>query len=374
MGRATFSRVSYDATMNTARSAGSATHVGEERIRRGQGLDRLVDPAGNGLIRLSLARKDQRPDGLWEMTVGAPMLVETLLDTTGSMGGNVAIALDKLPLLYALLKEGDRAVLSRYDLQLITAIFGDVMDRYVLNRSHAEMGDKIAEQMTMMYPEKGGAGNGKEDPEYGLFAAAYLTRAQANDYNLKTYHFTISDEPIYEDFDEKTLVRVFGETVFDKVIENGHEVSRHSLPDAQQVINDLLRRAHAFFLQVDSRSDVTEQWSRLYGSDRVVVLPEVGLLPQVQSAIIGLTEGVLDLQSLEEYLESNEVSHADAKRIARSVAGIPIGAQAALPSFDSVPKAGALFKEKSDIWPIGYASVTDAVVDEGDPEESGRWL
>lgn len=361
--------------MHRAHAAGSATHVGEERIRRGEGLDRLVDPAGNGLIRRSMARKDQRSDGFWEMMVGTPMLVETLLDTTGSMGDNVAIALKRLPHLYALLKESDRAVLGRYDLQLITAIFGDVEDRFVLNRSHAEMGDMIAQQMTMMFPERGGAANGKEDPEYGLFAAAYLTAAETNGYGLKTYHFAISDEPIYEHYDEQTLIRVFGDTVFNKVAENGHEISRHNLPDVQKVIYDLMTRAHAFFLMVGDRRGVQDQWTRLYGVDRVVVLPSVELLPQVQAAIIGLTEGVLDLQSLVDYLTQNEVAVDDAKRIARSVAGIPIGAQAALPGFDDIPMVGALFKEKTDLWPIGYADEVDAPTgDEKELEESGDWL
>lgn len=372
MGRHTFSQAAYDATMGSARRAGSATHVGEERIRRGAGLDRLVDPAGNGLIRRSMARKDQRPDGLFEMTVGTPMLVETLLDTTGSMGGNVAIALEKLPLLYALLKESNQAVLGRYDLQLITAIFGDVEDTYVLNRSHAEMGDKIAEQMTMMYPERGGAGNGKEDPEYGLFAAAYLTAAETNGYGLRTYHFTISDEPIYESFDEGTLIRVFGETVFDKVIENGHHLSRNELPDVQLVVYGLLSRAHAFFLQVGDRHDVYDQWSRLYGSDRVIKLPSVELLPQVQSAIIGLTEGVLDLQSVTSFLHTNGVSAEDAKRITRSVAAIPIGAQAALPGFSDIPMKGAVFKQKSDLWPVDVRDVAAAPA--ADFEDTDGWL
>jgi len=371
MGRATFSRSSYDDTVRTARSAGSATHLGEERIRRGQGLDPLVDPAGNGLIRRSLARKDQLPDGRFELTVGTPMLVETLLDTTGSMGGNVAIALDRLPHLYDLLKESDRAVLGRYDLQLITAIFGDVRDEYVLNRSHAEMGEKIAQQMTMLYPERGGAGNGKEDPQYGIFAAAYLTAAETNGYGLKTYHFTISDEPIYELYDEQTLVRVFGETVFEKVAENGHVLDRDELPDVQQVIADLLTRAHAFFLEVPNGRGINEQWSRLYGADRVVVLPSVELLPQVQAAIIGLTEGVLDLQGLEAFLRANEVSAPDAADIARSVANIPIGAQAALPSFDEIPAAGAIFDRKTDLWPVGQSEEPEA---ESIPDESGMWL
>ncbi len=374
MGKHTFTRTAYAATMSTAKKAGSATHRGEERIRRGQGLDPLVDPAGNGLIRRSMARKDQREDGLWEMTVGTPMLVETLLDTTGSMGSNVRIALDRLPHLYDLLKESDRAVLDRYDLQMITSIFGDVRDEYILNRSHAEMGDKIAEQMTMMYPEGGGAGNGKEDPQYGIFAAAYLTAAETNAYGLKTYHFTISDEPIYEEYDTNTLIRVFGDTVFEKVTENGHPISRDELPDVQQVINDLLTRANAFFLQVDNRTPVTEQWSRLYGNERVIALPDVRLLPQVQAAVIGLTESVLDLETLQDFLVANKVSKTAAKQIARSVSGIPIGAQAALPAFDKILNAGALFKNKRDIKPVGHRDDPGMAIDAKQPAESGAWL
>lgn len=371
MGDGTHSQPQYEATMATARAAGSATHRGEERIKLGAGLDRLVDPAGNGLIRRSIARKDELPDGRFKMTVGTPMLVEILLDTTGSMGRNVAIALERLPHLYHLLKESDQAVLGRYDLQLINSIFGDVEDQYVLNRSHAEMGHKITEQLTMMYPEGGGAGNGKEDPQYGLFAAAYLTAAETNVYGLGTYHFTVSDEPIYEQLDQQTLIRVFGETVFDKVDENGHSVSRGELPDVQQVITDLLSRTHAFFLMVGSRGEVHEQWSRLYGADRVVVLPSVELLPQVQAAIIGLTEGVLDLQSMHDFLTGNGVSAEDASAIARSVAGVPLGAQAMLPGFADIPSAGAIFDRKTDLWPVvGAAARSKATV----PEESGAWL
>jgi hypothetical protein len=353
MGRDTFSLAAYNQTMSGAHQAGSHTYRGEERQRSGLGLDPLVDPAGNGLIRRSLARKDKLESGQWEMTIGTPMLVETLLDTTGSMGHNVRIALDVLPLTYDLLKESVRAVLGRYDLQMITAIFGDVRDRYILNRSHAEMGGKIAEQMTMLLPEGGGAGNGKEDPQYGLFAAAYLTAAETNGYDLKTYHFSISDEPLYPNYDIATLHRVFGETVFEKVKENGHSIVETELPDVVQVVN----RAHIFFLMVGDRKDVYRQWSELYGEDRVVMLPNVSLLPQVQAAIIGLTEGVIDLQSIEAFLLESGVSAANAKLIARSVSRIPIGAQALLPNFDKIPKAGDVFAEKTDLWPVAEGSV-----------------
>lgn len=362
MGRATFSQDAYTQTMSAAHQAGSHTYRGEERQRQGLGLDPLVDPAGNGLIRRSLARKDKLESGLWEMTIGTPMLVETLLDTTGSMGQNVRIALDVLPHAYDLFKESDRAVLGRYDLQMITSIFGDVRDGYILNRSHAEMADKIAEQMTMMLPEGGGAGNGKEDPQYGLFAAAYLTAAETNGYGLKTYHFTISDEPHYPHFDVSTLTRVFGKTLFEKLAENGHVVTKGKLPDLAQVVADLKTRAHIFFLQVGERGGVYQQWSELYGEDRVVVLPDVSLLPQVQAVIIGLTEGAIDLQLVEEFLLANKVSKENAKQIARSVSRIPIGAQAVLPNFDKIPMAGDLFAEKTDLWPMSKSDAAAIVV------------
>jgi hypothetical protein len=72
----------------------------------------------------------------------------------------------------------------------------------------------------------------------------------------------------------------------------------------------------------------------------------------VQAAIIGLTEGTLDLKQVPEFLQKANVNKDVARSITRSVANIPIGEQAALPNFSKRPQKGDLFREKTDLWPI----------------------
>lgn len=356
MGRQTFSLTDYHAASERyVPKSGSATRSAEQHAKRTGKLNPLVDPAQYGVIRRSLPRFEQKESGLFELTIGTPMPVETRLDTTGSMGGNVDVALKVLPDAYALCGQA----LEGYDLQMAIGIFGDVVDEFVLCRPQFEMvADKIVEQLTLMVPERAG-GDATEDPEYGLFGAAYLTGAYINRIGLKGYDFTVSDAPTREHLSEKQLTRIFGEEVFEKVAKNGHQIDRDDLPNTHEVVMDLQARAHAFFLQVDDRgygdTRVHNQWSKFYGHERVVVLPSVELLPQVQAVIIGLTEGTLELDTVSDFLTNNNVSKNDAKRITDSVANVPIGAQVALEHYDRRPMKGDLFKEKTDLWPIDPA-------------------
>ncbi|MFA4846319.1 MAG: hypothetical protein WC654_07240 [Patescibacteria group bacterium] len=344
-----FSRTAYRSASKTyVPKEGPATARAEQKARETGKLNPLVDPAGYGAIRRSLPRFVKQPNGMWLLTNGTPMPIETRVDTTGSMGGNVDVALRVLPSAYELASD----VLPGYDLQIATGIFGDVSDNFVLCRPQFEMvAEKIVEQLTLMVPERDG-GDADEDPHYGLFGAAYLTAAYINRIGLKGYDFTVSDARARDRLDEKQLRRIFGEEVFAKVTENDHQIKSSDLPTTAGVVQDLLRRAHAFFLQVGSDSSTTEFWVRMFGRDRVVVLPSTELLPQVQATIIGLTEGTLSLDDVPAFLQKHNVSQSHAKEIVRSVANIPIGAQAALPNFKKMPKAGDLFREKTDLWPI----------------------
>lgn len=352
----------FKSSVNTDR----VTSKGQERHEQGLGLDPLVDPASNGVIRRSLNRME--PEGLlFRLVMGVAILIEERLDTTGSFRKNVDIAFKVLPRTYELLKK----VLGRYDLQMINSIFGDELDNYILCRSHAEMGIKIAEQMTLMVPEGGGKGNHGEDPQYGLFAGAYLTSADINRYDLKSYDFTTTDEPSHEPVLKSQLERVFGKEVFDRVRENGFEIDPNNLPSVKQVIDKLLERAHAFVFLVDHDDEANGYWTTVIAQNRIIYLEDTRWLPEVKAAIIGLTEGVLTLSDLEDFLvnEAN-VSKDVAKMIKRAVAGIPIGAQALLENFDKIPLKGDLFKEKRDMWP------TDEVPEEDNTENpSGtEWL
>ena len=77
----------------------------------------------------------------------------------------------------------------------------------------------------------------------------------------------------------------------------------------------------------------------------------------------------------ERFLKKNNVSDSDAKKIVRSVANIPIGAQASLPNFGKRPKKGDLFKEKTDLWPIDPIEfTTESPNKTGVPEGGPNWL
>ncbi len=209
-----------------------------------------------------------------------------------------------------------------------------------------------------MFPE-GDGGDRPEDPHYGLFGAAFLTAAEINKYGLKSYHFLVSDAPGRDLLDPKQLVRVYGDEVWDKVVENGHQVNKNRLPSTAEVVTELLKRTHAFFLQVGGDSQTQSFWKKIYGSERMIVLPDVEYLPHVQAAIVGLTEGTLDLQTVEEFLVSNNLKEDMARQIRKSVSNIPIGAQKALPGFEDIPLKGDMFQNKTDLWPIGHEKGED---------------
>lgn len=368
MGREVFSRLAYKAASSMyVPKIGPATRRAEEQSKITGKLNPLVDPSEYGVIRRSLPRLEQQANGLWQMTIGTPMPIESRLDTTGSMGGNVDVAIKVLPRIHELCS----TVLPDYDLQIATGIFGDICDQFVLCRPQFEMlADKLVEQLTLMVPERNG-GDEPEDPHYGLFGAAYLTAAYINRIGLKGYDFTISDAPARDALSEKQLRRIFGTEVFDKVVENGHQINKGDLPTTKEVVTDLLKRAHAFFLQVGSSSEATKFWTKIFGKNRVVILPKTELLPQVQAVIIGLTENTLSLDDVADFLQKHNVTKSDADKIIKSVANIPIGAQANLPNYDKRPMKGDLFAEKTDTWPAESINNIDA---ENDEEDNNEWL
>jgi len=361
MGYGRFSSDTFAARTTRTMESGSATSAGEQRQKEGKGLHDLVDPSRYGVIRPSRNRYVEVDGGLWQLYHGPKIGIESLLDTTGSMGGNVALAMGCLPSLYGMLSGEKNALLGRYDIDIATSVFGDMSDKYVLQRSQFEMTDeKIHEQMTCMYPEKGG-GDADEDPQYGIFAAAYLTNSMiARVYGLKWYHFTISDACGRSYIDANTLKRVFGDDVFKILAEDGQQISQRNLPDTAQVVQDLLKSAHGFFLQVGDNASTTRFWRSLYGKERVILLPETQYLPHIQAAVIGLTEATLDLQSVQEFLCSEGMPKVMARDVSRALSGIPLGAQAALPNFNKIPKRGDLFKNKGDAWPVDASELPAA--------------
>lgn len=358
MGRDVWSGDAYRRSYaSTVPKEGPATRAAEQKAKSTGSLNQLVDPAEFGVVRRSLIRLEEITEGphkgKYVMTIGPSMAVESRVDTTGSMGGNVDIALEVGSQDYELCS----SVLPGQDLHILNSIFGDVSDRFVLCRAQYEMlPEKVVEQLTLMVPERQG-GDATEDPQYGMFGGAYLVAAYVNHMGLLRYDFTISDAPARERLSEATLKRVFGPDVFEKVRLNGFEMNPNDLPSTKEVVQDLLKQAHAFFLQVGHGE--IPCWSDWYGSERVVVLPSTRLLPQVKATIIGLTEGTLALDQVPDFLLEHNVKKGDAEDIVQSVANIPIGAQVPLrEAIPRIPRAGDIFLDKPDvfagtnIWPI----------------------
>ncbi len=379
MGRDTGSRAAYTAVVERAAKRGSATREAEAQVMETQELNPLVDPGANdwGKARRSLIRFDELPDGRYEVAVGLSVPVEIRLDTTGSMGHNVDIALKGMPDL----RENLASIMRpNCEAHIATGVFNDIRDRFpngkrgvVMTRSQFEMTQKMVEQMEHHIPMRQG-GDGPEDPHYGLFGAAYLSAFYINRIGLKSYDFTVSDATAHARLEKDQLIRIYGEDVFDATAENGHSINPDQLPSNRQVVKDLLTRAHAFFLQVGDNAGVREHWADLMGQDRIVVLPRTELLPQVVSAIVGLTEGTLDLLSVEAYLTERGVSPADAKAIERSVRNIPIAAQTMLPNFNNIPVRGDIFDQKTDLWPTVRAVDRTDLAADATPAETGGWL
>ncbi len=326
----------------------------------------LVDPAGYGLIRKSLPRYVELPDGRFHNVVGIPMPVETVFDTTGSMGSNVRLAFEALPCLYDLLTIGKSPVLGRYDVQIANGIFGDQVDRFIASRTQFEMAGKIAEQLTLMVPESNG-GDAPEDPEYSLFASAYLTAGHIRKYGLKGYHFMVTDATSHGCIDHGNLVRVFGDEVYEKVAENGFQIIRKRLPDTEGIVSALKSYWNAFAIIVREQGTAT-YWRRYYGSENVVCIENTSILPYVEAVIIGLTEGVLSLSDVEAYLVEVGCSRSYTRTLADAVAMIPVGAQTLVPGFDKIPQKGLVYANKGDLWPVEDDVAAVQV------EEGSRWL
>jgi hypothetical protein len=346
----------------------------EQQAKRTGKLDPLVDPSGFGIIRLSLPRVEQNAEGLWEMLIGCPLPIETRVDTTGSMGGNVDVAMKVLPEAFASWSE----VAGGYDIHCATGIFGDVYaDQFVLCRPQFEMrAEKIVEQLTLMVPERNG-GDEPEDPEFGLFAGAYLCRHYINRIGLKGYDFTVTDARTHGRVGERELEKVFGDRVWEKLEENGHQRRKGSF-SLDDIFSDLLDRAHAFVLLVDGQAQ--HYWVDQIGKNRVVTLPDTHFLPYVQAAIIGLTEGTLLLDGVADFLKRiGNMSDSQAKRVVETMIDIPIAAQAQLPNFERRPMKGDLFAGKPDVWTddnIWPSKRTEKTAEEpvAEAEEQDDWL
>lgn len=347
----------HEEAAREAISSGSVTHRGEQRAQETHDLDPLVDPKEYGVIRQAMSLLIPEED-YFILQAGVAMPVKSDLDATASMGGNVDLAFHALPKIQNLLVQGTQAMLHRYHVQIATGVVQDRYDIFPYQISQFEPDNEIERQMGLLFPQKDGK-DATEDYQLGLFSTAYLTETSIKKYGLKGYYFPVGDEKGRDNLDPDLLVQVFGPTVFEKAF--GSSTRPQQLSTTAEVGKKLLEDWHVFFLQVGDYTHTTSWWSQIIGRERVIILPRTEDLAEVQAVIIGLTEGVLDLQSAFQFLvEDAHMDQARAQYVIRAVANIPMGAQAKLQNFDRIPMKGARFNSRDDIWPMDTPTETPA--------------
>jgi hypothetical protein len=357
--KGTFSSATYASREKEVKLRGSATYEGEERVRQGKGLDPLVDP--KGLEKYGPMRGSGNllvPDGdQFVLKFGVAMPSQTDCDLTGSMGDNVNTFFRVQPKLQKLLNDRKTGVLRRYQTQMCTGAIQDKVDQFAYQRSQFEPDNEVERQMGLLYPEKGG-GDGTEDYQLSMFAAAYLTDAIITKYGLRGYYQMVGDADSRTTFDRKLLERVFGSKVIDIAL-NGSS----KMPTMDEVLKKLSSDWHHFYYNVGGSRYNRDFWKEILGNDRIIDIRTEDLA-EVQAVVCGLTEGVLDLQSAVDFLtEVGGVNAQSAKRIVESCSNIPIGLQKTFANFDKIPMAGARFASRDDIWPIGTKGVKAASSD-----------
>lgn len=326
----------------TVSSGVAVTHVAERQSRSGYGLDPAVDPKTHGATRESTDTLVKQPNGSYLLSHGIALPVKTDSDLTGSMGHNIDEIFKLLPRTQKLLV-GPGALLERYDVHFATGGIQDQGDKHPYMTTEFERDNLIDAQMAKLVPEREG-GDATEDYQLALFFMGQRIKASIRRHGLKGYYFIVGDEIGRDSLTPSLAKQVFGLDI--------------QKTPTEDLVKKVLAEWHVFFLQVNSISWTTEWWGKLLGSDRVVSLPTIAMLAEVQACIIGLTEGKLELQSLDKYLTKTAgVSKAAAELITNAVSRIPTRAQCTLPSFDRIPLAGATVKDPEDLYPDTGASV-----------------
>lgn len=343
-------------------AAGEAvTGLGDQARQEGKPLDRNVDPRSGGVQRLSYNYMEEALPTGWKLVRGIAVPVSTDLDATGSMHENFGIAFEAIPNVQRYLER----LLERYHRQFSTGAIQDVYDQglrggrvdnpvLAYQKTQYEDDQRIYKQMRHFQLARNGD-DSIEDHQLALWYMANRTKTDILRYGLLGYYFIISDEIGRDWVTAKDVKDVFGLDL---------QAARVRTGDVAQKV---LEMRHTFYLQVYSHSHTTSWWGEMIGRERVVILPETRLIPEVQAVIIGLTEGTLkDLSEARTFLEEDaHLSRRETESVLSAVIDVPKLAQASRPGFNDIPKAGDVFAEERDVWPIGR----QPVIRSGKPSE-----
>jgi hypothetical protein len=217
----------------------------------------------------------------------------TALDMTGSMG-MIADHIAKGGLGTLFQGIFDRKPVTNPHLMFMgigDANYGDsrshrMHDQAPLQVSQFEADNRIVDQLTKLWLEKGGGGNNHESYDLAwYFAGRYTVHDSMVKRGKRGYLFTIGDELTPETLFKDDLKRIFGSSPEADV------PSKVSLEEAQRLYNVF----HVVIEQGDyarrALPQVREAWTSLMGQ-QVIFLSDYKLLPETIVSAIQVAEGV----------------------------------------------------------------------------------
>lgn len=201
------------------------------------------------------------------------------LDVTGSMSGILNVMADKIGMVMGEIYKRNPVE----DPQILFSAIGDAMcDRYPLQVTQFESDIRIAEQLTQVYFERGGGGNGFESyPLAWYFAANHTKTDQYEKRGKKGYIFTFGDDGYPEVLTASEINRIFGDRVY------GDIPTKQVLKQAQkkyEIYHFCMGQGGSY------RESDFDKWQNLLG-ERALRITDYTKIPEVIVSLLEMNNG-----------------------------------------------------------------------------------
>lgn len=210
--------------------------------------------------------------------------VAVFFDETGSMHQVPRVLQTKLALLEGIVLR--KGYLEHP--QFMMGAYGDgYTDRVALQVSQFESDNRIDDALDNLFLEGNGGGNGGENQNLAWYYVAHHTVTDAwEKRSKKGYAFFIGDEST-NDLTAKMVQQFVGD---------GEPLGAL---DNESVVKALLEKWEAYVFVIDNLSAKSqhsiEHYTALFGKDRVLVVENEEAISESIALVIGMTEGVIDL-------------------------------------------------------------------------------
>lgn len=235
--------------------------------------------------------------------------VAVFFDETGSMGMTPRVLQTKLTELFGLLLR--KGYIEHP--QIMMGAYGDAeCDRVPLQASQFESDNRIDDALDNLFLEGNGGGNGGESQALTWYFTAYHTATDAWEKRQKKgYAFFIGDEWTHE----PTAAQVR------QYVGDGEPLGSLKREDLAKA---LLEKWEAYVFVIDNASarmqDSVNKYTEIFGKDRVLVVESEEAIAETIAMMIGMTEGVIDLDDGVEDLKEIGASDSSIRQATTALA------------------------------------------------------